>query len=143
MNVLTETNSCAEQKDVDILYGKVNNLNDRVTSIEAREPFLKDLLERSIATGEELSKTMNNVQMTMLSLDGKIEEQAKAMADMNEEFTKAHKETNEKITQVSDKVERIEEKGKFDIWGFLNKYLPWIIVLLGIGIYGASKFIKF
>lgn len=126
----------AEDKDIDELYRRTNNHENRLVQIETAQPYLKDILERSVATGEKLAKTMQDVQMTMISLDAE-------MKSMKEEFTVAHKQTNEEIAQVNEKVARIEEKGKFDIWAFVNKYLPWIIVLLGVGIYGVSSYVKF
>ena len=50
------------------------------------------------------------------------------------------------VTDVNDlknKIETIDEKGKFDIREFFKKYFPWIVVVIGIGVYAVSNFVKF
>lgn len=132
-----------EDKDIDNLYSKVNNLDVRMTEIEATRPFLKEMIERSVASNEKLVDTFQEVQMSMVKLNDKMEEQSKALASMKQEFAVANKKTNEELSKVNDKVKEIEEKGKFDIMLFLKANWPWIAVLFGMGTYVISKFVKF
>lgn len=122
----------AEDKDIDTLYGRVNKLDARVTEIEATRPFLKEMIESNIKSNEKLAATLQEVQMSMVSLNHKMEDQSKTIKAMEQEFS-----------GVKAKVESIEEKSKFDIHLFIKSNWPWIMVILGIGFYSISKFVKF
>lgn len=121
-----------EEKDIDTLYRKINKLDSRMTEIEATRPFLKEMIERNIESNEKLSSTLQEVQMSMVNLNHEMKEQSEAMISMKKEFS-----------DVKAKVESIEEKGKFDIYSFIKSNWPWIMILLGIGFYSISKFVKF
>lgn len=133
----------AEDKDIDNLYSKVNNLDVRMTEIEATRPFLKEMIGRNVASNEKLADTLQEVQMSMVKLNDKMEKQSEALASMKQEFAEANQKTNEELSKVNNRVKEIEEKGKFDIMLFIKSNWPWITVLLGIGIYAISKFVKF
>ena len=122
----------AEEKDIDTLYRKINKLDSRMTEIEATRPFLKEMIERNIKSNEKLASTLQEVQMSMVNLNHEMKEQSEAMISMKKEFS-----------DVKAKVESIEEKGKFDIHSFIKSNWPWIMILLGIGFYSISKFVKF
>lgn len=121
-----------EEKDIDTLYRKINKLDSRMTEIEATRPFLKEMIERNIESNEKLASTLQEVQMSMVNLNHEMKEQSEAMISMKKEFS-----------DVKAKVESIEEKGKFDIHSFIKSNWPWIMILLGIGFYSISKFVKF
>lgn len=133
----------AEDKDIDNLYSKVNKLDARMTEIEATRPFLKEMIERNVASNEKLADTLQEVQMSMVKLNDKMEEQSEALASMKQEFAEANQKTNEELSKVNNRVKEIEEKGKFDIMLFIKSNWPWITVLFGMGIYVISKFVKF
>ena len=126
----------AEDRDIEHLYSKVNDHESRLVKIETSQPFLKDILERNVACNETLTATMQEVQKSMNNLNTQME-------SMKEEFSAAHKKTNEEIALVNTKVDKIEEKTKFDILLFIKRNWPWITLLIGLGIFGLSKFIKF
>lgn len=122
----------AEDKDIDTLYSKINKLDSRITEIEATRPFLKEMIESNIKSNEKLASTLQEVQMSMVSLNHKMEEQSEAIATMKQEFS-----------GVKVKVDSIEEKSKFDIHMFIKNNWPWIIVLLGFGMLTISQYVKF
>ena len=124
------------EKDIEILYSKFNHLDTRMTKIEATRPFLEDMIERDINAHEKLASTLQEVQGSMISLNNE-------MASMKKEFTEANNKTNQEIKKVSAKVSIIEEKGKFDIQLFIKNNWPWIITLIGFGIYAVSNIVKF
>ena len=124
------------KKDIETLYSKTNHLDTRMTKIEATRPFLEDMIERDIDAHEKLAATLQEVQMSMVNLNAE-------MASMKQEFTEANEKTNTELAKVSTKVTMIEEKGKFDIQLFIKSNWPWIMVLLGFGLYTISKFVRF
>lgn len=124
------------KKDIETLYSKTNHLDTRMTKIEATRPFLEDMIERDINAHEKLAATLQEVQMSMVNLNAE-------MASMKQEFTEANEKTNTELVKVSTKVTMIEEKGKFDIQLFIKSNWPWIMVLLGFGLYTISKFVRF
>jgi len=132
-----------EDKELDSVYGRINKLDSRVTKLETSYPFLEDLIERSTKTDEKLSETMQEVQISMSKMNQKMDAQAEALTSMKIASEEANKKMNEHISQVANKVEKIEDKGKFDIWQWLKTNFPWIVILVGLGIYSASQFVKF
>lgn len=132
-----------EDKELDSVYGRINKLDSRVTKLETSYPFLEDLIERSTKINEKLSETMQEVQISMSKMNQKMDAQAEALTSMKIASEEANKKMNEHISQVANKVEKIEDKGKFDIWQWLKTNFPWIVILVGLGIYSASQFVKF
>lgn len=144
----------AEEKDIETLYSKVNKLDSRMTKIESTRPFLEDMIRRNVGTNEKLVETLQEVQISMVKMNEKMDEQSMAIAAMKQEFEVANAETHEKIeavdkraaeeiAKVGERVEEVEEKGKFDIHLFIKSNWPWILILLGVGFYTISKFVKF
>lgn len=140
--------------DIGTLYSKVNKLDARLTKIESTRPFLEEMIERSIASNEKLANTLQEVQISMVKMNEKMDEQSEALKTMKKEFEQANAATNKKIEevdkkatdgiiQVGERIEEVEEKGKFDIFEFIKKNWPWILVLLGLGIMSISQYFKF
>lgn len=140
--------------DIGTLYSKVNKLDSRLTKIESTRPFLEDMIERNIASNEKLANTLQEVQISMVKMNEKMDEQSEALRTMKQEFEQANAATNRKIEEVdrkategiakvSEQVEEVEEKGKFDIYSFIKKNWPWILVLLGLGFMSISQYVKF
>ena len=140
--------------DIGTLYGKVSKLDARMTKIESTRPFLEDMIKRNISSNEKLVETLQEVQISMAKMNDKMDEQAVAIQTMREEFEKANEKTNRRIEEVDkkasegiaridEKVEEVEEKGKFDVLMFLKSNWPWIVCLFGLGFLYISKFVKF
>lgn len=144
----------ADEKDISTLYSKVNKLDARMTKIESTRPFLEEMIERNIASNEKLASTLQEVQISMVKMNEKMDEQSEALKTMKAEFEEANKKTNDKIEAVDKKatdsiakvdarVEEVEEKGKFDIQLFFKSNWPWITVIIGAGLIYVSNFVKF
>ena len=125
------------------IYAKLDDHDHRITKLESTQPFLQDLIQRSVKSNEILTQTMQDVQMSMVKLNDKMDEQAREMKEMKADFEKANKTTAEKLTAVESKVTTLEEAGKFDIWGYLKHNFPWIVVVLGMGVLYVSRYVKF
>lgn len=132
----------AEEKDIDNLYHKVNKLDSRMTEIEATRPFLKEMIERNIASSEKLSDTLYAVQNAMNLMNEKMDAQAKAIDTIKQDFIDANDKANKRINAISDKVESIEDKGKFDILNYLKQNWPWILIALALGINATVGLVK-
>lgn len=125
------------------IYAKLDDHDHRITKLESTWPFLQDLIHRSVKSNEILTQTMQDVQMSMVKLNDKMDEQARGMKEMKADFEKANKATAEKLTAVESKVTTLEEAGKFDIRGYLKHNFPWIVVVLGMGVLYVSQYVKF
>lgn len=125
------------------IYAKLDDHDHRLTKLESTRPFLQDLIQCSVKSNEILTQTMQDVQMSMVKLNDKMDEQAREMKEMKADFEKANKTTAEKLTAVESKVTTLEEAGKFDIWGYLKHNFPWIVVVLGMGVLYVSQYVKF
>lgn len=134
----------SEERDTDILHDKINKLDVRVTKLESTRPYLEEMIDRDIKSNEKLAETLQEVQMSMAKMNTKMDENAKALEEMREQFTESNKATKERIEKinqetivsikaVSEKVDGLEDKTKFDILDYLKKNWPSILILLGIG----------
>lgn len=124
------------------IYAKLDDHDHRITKLESAQPFLQDLIQRSVKSNEILAQTMQDVQMSMVKLNDKMDEQAKEMKEMKADLERANKAMADKLTTVESKVTILEEAGKFDIQGYLKHNFPWIVIVLGMGVLYASQYVK-
>lgn len=139
--------------DIAVLYSKCNKLDARVTKIEAASPFLEEMIARNVASNEKLGNTLQEIQISMVKMNEKMDEQSIALTAMKAELEETSKATNariddvdkkvsQRIQQVDTRVDNIEEKGKFDIALYLKTNWPWILIVLGLGIAYVSQMVK-
>ena len=133
----------ADEKDIEVIYSKINKLSNEVAEMKATRPFLLQMIERNIASNEKLAETLHQVQTTMVTLNEKIDTQSKALETLRDDFTEGYNKNNKRFLELDGKIETIEEKGKFDIQMYIKQNWPWILILIGLGINFASQFVKF
>lgn len=114
------------------LEKRVGKVENRVTALETAKPYMEDLMKRSIKVNEELSNTMVEVKDAMIELKTQIKGQDERLRSMEI-----------KINKLNEKVDIVEDEGKFSIVGWLKKEWPWIVVIIGVGALYVSKFVKF
>ena len=85
---------------------------------------------------------MQEVQYSMRVLNEKMELQSTSIKEIREEFNILSDRTNDKIDEVSNKIQLVEDKGKFDILQYIKNNWPLILVLIGLGGAYIAKFIK-
>lgn len=129
--------------DINALFGKVAKLDQRVTKIEATQPFLTEILEKNVQTNERLAETLHEIRLSMVSMNDKIDAQATAIENMKHDFDEADKKTDERIKSVVQKVETINLEGQFNIREFLKKNFIWLAITVGLGVAYLSTFISF
>ena len=129
--------------EIGALFGKVAKLDQRVTKIEATQPFLTEILEKNVKTNERLAETLQEIRLSMVSMNDKIDAQATAIENMKHDFDEADKKTDERIKSVVQKVEAINLEGQFNIREFLKKNFIWLAITVGLGVAYLSTFISF
>ena len=129
--------------DINALFGKVAKLDQRVTKIEATQPFLTEILEKNVKTNERLAETLQEIRLSMVSMNDKIDAQATAIENMKHDFDEADRKTDERIKSVVQKVETINLEGQFNIREFLKKNFIWLAITVGLGVAYLSTFINF
>lgn len=129
--------------DINALFGEVAKLDRRVTKIEATQPFLTEILEKNVKTNERLAETLQEIRLSMVSMNDKIDAQATAIENMKHDFDEADKKTDERIKSVVQKVETINLEGQFNIREFLKKNFIWLAITVGLGVAYLSTFISF
>ena len=129
--------------DINVLFGEVAKLDQRVTKIEATQPFLTEILEKNVKTNERLAETLQEIRLSMVSMNDKIDAQATAIENMKHDFDEADKKTDERIKSVVQKVETINLEGQFNIREFLKKNFIWLAITVGLGVAYFSTFISF
>lgn len=130
------------EKDIDAIYKRLNNIDKRLVEIESTQPFLKEMVDRNVLVCELLGETMQEVQYSMRALNEKMELQSTSIKEIREEFNILSDRTNDKIDEVSNKIQLVEDKGKFDILQYIKNNWPLILVLIGLGGAYIAKFIK-
>lgn len=130
------------EKDIDAIYKRLNNIDKRLVEIESTRPFLKEMVDRNVSVCELLSETMQEVQYSIWALNEKMELQFTSIKEIREEFNILSDRTNDKIDEVSNKIQLVEDKGKFDILQYIKNNWPLILVLIGLGGAYIAKFIK-
>ena len=129
--------------DINALFGEVAKLDQRVTKIEATQPFLTEILEKNVKTNERLAETLHEIRLSMVTMNDKIDAQATAIENMKHDFDEADKKTDERIKSVVQKVETINLEGQFNIREFLKKNFIWLAITVGLGVAYLSTFINF
>ena len=129
--------------DINTLFGEVAKLDQRVTKIEATQPFLTEILEKNVETNERLAETLHEIRLSMVTMNDKIDAQATAIENMKHDFDEADKKTDERIKSVVQKVETINLEGQFNIREFLKKNFIWLAITVGLGVAYLSTFISF
>lgn len=130
------------EKNIDAIYKRLNNIDKRLVEIESTRPFLKEMVDRNVSVCELLGETMQEVQYSMRALNEKMELQSISIKEIREEFNILSDRTNDKIDEVSNKIQLVEDKGKFDILQYIKNNWPLILVLIGLGGAYIAKFIK-
>lgn len=125
------------------IYAKLDDHDRRITTLESTRPFLQDLIDRSIKSNEVLAQTMQDVQLSMVKMNDKMDKQAEDLRQMRDDFVAANKAVTQKVEDVEKKVSNLDDEGKFNIRTYLKTNWPWIIVVLGMGIFIATKYVKF
>lgn len=120
--------------DIGILYHKVNDLSERVTELESTRPFMQEMIEREIKVSEKLDATLDAVQLSMVQMNVKMDEQSKAIEMLQKNSIESNKKLNNRLDDL-------EERGQFDFLTYIKTNLPTIILTgVVVGAYVAKHF---
>lgn len=125
------------------IYDRLDEHDRRITVLESTRPFLQDLTERSIKSYDALSKTMQDVQLSMVKMNDKMDIQAESLRNLQDNMSAGNKVMSEKITVIENRVANIDEEGKFNIRTWFKTNWPWVLIVMGLGIMVASQYVKF
>jgi uncharacterized coiled-coil protein SlyX len=125
------------------IYDRLDEHDRRITVLESTRPFLQDLTERSIKSYDALSKTMQDVQLSMVKMNDKMDTQAESLRNLQDNMSAGNKAMSEKITVIENRVANIDEEGKFNIRTWFKTNWPWVLIVMGLGIMVASQYVKF
>ena len=120
--------------DIGILYHKVNDLSERVTELESTRPFMQEMIEREITVSEKLDATLDAVQLSMVQMNAKMDEQSKAIEMLQKNSVESNKKLNNRLDDL-------EERGQYDFLTYIKTNLPTIILTgVVVGDYVAKHF---
>ena len=120
--------------DIGILYHKVNDLSERVKELESTRPFMQEMIEREIKVSEKLDATLDAVQLSMVQMNAKMDEQSKAIEMLQKNSVESNKKLNNRLDDL-------EERGQFDFLAYIKTNLPTIILTgVVVGAYVAKHF---
>ena len=120
--------------DIGILYHKVSDLSERVKELESTRPFMQEMIEREIKVSEKLDATLDAVQLSMVQMNAKMDEQSKAIEMLQKNSVESNKKLNNRLDDL-------EERGQFDFLTYIKTNLPTIILTgVVVGAYVAKHF---
>lgn len=120
--------------DINILYHKVNDLSVRVTELESTRPFLQEMVEREIKVSEKLDATLVAVQLSMVQMNAKMDEQSRAIEQLQKNSAESNKSLNNRLDEL-------EDRGNFDFLSYVKANLPTVILTgVVVGAYIAKHF---
>lgn len=131
------------EAEISEMKGDISQLQQDVAEIKAIQPTLQKTLERNVEAHEKLVDTLHEIDKSMVSIRNRLEVQSKDIEGIKIEMDRTQQNFNDKICSVEQKINAIDEDGKFNIRAFLKNYFPWIVI--GVGIIGllVSNYVKF
>lgn len=131
------------EKEIGGVKKDISNLQKDVTEIKTTQPFLQSMLERNTESNEKLVETLHEVEKSMISITDKLDIQSQDISSIKAEMGETIDNFNIKINQVETRINSVDEEGKFNIRIFFQRYFPWIVVFIGIGINAIDKLVHF
>jgi chromosome segregation ATPase len=125
------------------MKGNISSLQKDVTEIKVTQPLLQKTLEKNIETQEKLSETLHEVQLSLVSIVDQLNVQSHDISDIKKEMDENRTNIYSRISNVEEKIDTVDEEGKFNIRGFIKQYFPWIVVIIGVGANLIAKYVKF
>lgn len=122
---------------------RISNVEKDVTEIKTTQSFLKEMLNRNTETNEKLVDTLHKVEQSMISINDNLQVQSKEIGAIRKELDETTSTFDKKLHSVKDRINEMDEEGKFNIRTFFKNYFPWIVIILGMGLNFLSKFFKF
>lgn len=131
------------ETEITKMKGNISSLQKDVMEIKATQPLLQKTLEKNIETQEKLSDTLHEVQLSLVSIVDQLNVQSRDINDIKKEMDENRTTIYSKISNVEERIDNVDEEGKFNIRNFIKQYFPWIIVIFGIGANLVAKYVKF
>lgn len=125
------------------IKAELSEVKKDVAEMKATQPFLQDMLERNTKANEKLVETLHEVELSMVAINDKLDNQQRDITSIKQEMDESNVQFGAKINKVEEKINTIDEQGKFNTRTFVRDYLPWIIIVLGAGMNALSHFISF
>lgn len=145
--------------DIQELALEQQSLRKRVGVLEQKQAVSDILAQQSIETTKELSLTLKEFSITLVNInnslarsDEKIEEVSKIISKIDSKVSSLEENFEERVDcleanlskdvgVLKQKIEEVEEKGKFDIVLYIKQNFIKIILIAGALGYVVSQFI--
>lgn len=146
--------------DIQELALEQQSLRKRVGVLEQKQAVSDILAQQSIETTKELSLTLKEFSITLVNInnslarsDEKIEEVSKIISKIDSKVSSLEENFEERVDcleanlskdvgVLKQKIEEVEEKGKFDIILYIKQNFIKIILIAGALGYVVSQFIN-
>ena len=128
--------------DLSRIFKRIETLEEDTAELKSTRPFLMDMVERNTAAYENLSKTLSDIELSIVKMDGDIKSQEEHFSGMNQKLDEYKESNTAKMSDFEKRISSIESKTTFDIAQFIKDKFPWIVILAGGGI-AADRFLSF
>lgn len=126
------------ERRIGTLETDLNGLGKRVTQLDKDFAVSKESITQSIQNLSRLPETLEKMNDSMISMQRSLDDNNRKTDGFGEDV----KELRSEVRHLNDKVDAINEEGKFNV----RKYLRdnWAALLIGVGglIAAGSQFLK-
>ena len=131
-----------------IEYTEIKELKDEVQQVKIDLNTNNILTKQCIESNDKMSNTLDTLKDTMIEVAQSVKdsnrvtsELASTVKDLNDKVKNVENTMDKKFDEVNERMEVIDDKGKFDIINFIKNNFISILVGVGALIYAINKFI--
>ena len=139
-----ENNCCIKEdsikrigEDIDNINERLNRHSEKIDRISDNNIVLETILKRLEEDSDIQKKTNSETQKTMLSIQTAMSEITFNIRELNTKL----KANDDKLDNTVNKVNEIDNRGKFEVVSFIKSTIIPALLGLGIGAY-IMQFIK-
>lgn len=107
------------------------------------------LTQQSVETTKKLSETMEVMKTTMVEVAQSVKdsnringEMTKTIEELSKKISSVESSTKQSINCFSEKLDKIDNKGKLDIVEWLKSKWFEVVTAIGVLIYAISQYVK-
>ena len=123
----------------DLEYKEIKPLKDTLTEVRIEVSNNSLLTQQAIENSKKLSETMDSVKEAMIRISESVNNTNKIYTDLSDNVDELTNKVDNLDEKVEKRIDNIEDKGKFDIIGYIKNNFITIIMFAGAIIYIYAK----
>ena len=131
-----------------IEYTEIKELKEEIQQVKIDLNTNNILTKQCTESNDKMSNTLDTLKDTMIEVAQSVKdsnrvtsELTSTVKDLNDKVKNVESTMDKKFDEVNERMEVIDDKGKFDIINFIKNNFISILVGVGALIYAINKFI--